>query len=76
MVLIPLGDDFRYDREIEWDQQYHNYMKLFDYMNNNPSLKVRARFGVVSDFFRAQDGGDAVDPKSGRKKYLLFMYCR
>ena len=51
VVMIPIGDDFRYDREIEWDQQYLNYAKLFDYMNEN--WNVRARFGTVRDYFTA-----------------------
>uniref|UniRef100_A0A0R3RZZ4 Alpha-mannosidase n=1 Tax=Elaeophora elaphi TaxID=1147741 RepID=A0A0R3RZZ4_9BILA len=56
VLLVPLGDDFRYDTEFEWSNQYANYMKLFKYMNAKSEWNVNARFGTLEDYFRLVHG--------------------
>uniref|UniRef100_A0A914BV68 Alpha-mannosidase n=2 Tax=Acrobeloides nanus TaxID=290746 RepID=A0A914BV68_9BILA len=51
VILVPLGDDFRYDSLTEWNDQYKNYKMLFDYMNSNKDLNINARFGTLHDYF-------------------------
>lgn len=55
VVLMPLGDDFRYNVADEWDQQYSNYAKIIEHINTNKDLYKGAEitFGTPSDYFRA-----------------------
>ncbi|XP_053680748.1 alpha-mannosidase 2 [Anopheles nili] len=62
-VLIPLGDDFRYTTSNEWEAQRVNFEQLFNYINNEPSLNVEAKFATLQDYFdavRATSGSDGM----------------
>ncbi|XP_048738238.1 alpha-mannosidase 2-like isoform X2 [Ostrea edulis] len=50
-ILVPLGDDFRYDSAQEWDQQYQNYNMLINYMNARDDWKIDVQFGTLKDYF-------------------------
>ncbi|XP_040014049.1 alpha-mannosidase 2 [Xiphias gladius] len=41
VLLVPLGDDFRYVESSEWDAQFSNYQKLFDYFDQHPELHIK-----------------------------------
>lgn len=54
VALIPLGDDFRYNHQVEFDQQYLNYQKLADYINlNKDKYNAEVVFGTPRDYFKA-----------------------
>ena len=57
-ILVPLGDDFRYDHPNEWDQQYENYQKLMKYMNAKTEWKINVKFGTLTEYFKMIRDGE------------------
>ena len=53
VVLVPLGDDFRYSSMAEANNQFENFERIFAYLNSHPELNVQAQFGTMSDYFAA-----------------------
>lgn len=51
VALVPLGDDFRYNHDEEWDQQYENYAKIIEYINSREDWNANVRFGTLKDYF-------------------------
>eukprot|EP00040_Diaphanoeca_grandis_P036871 m.237323 g.237323 ORF g.237323 m.237323 type:complete len:469 (+) comp33707_c1_seq1:327-1733(+) len=52
-VLIPLGDDFRWDTTKEARAQYDNYMRMFNFINSHPEYNAKLRFGTLSDYYQS-----------------------
>jgi len=50
VVLVPLGDDFRYNNAAEFDQQYTNYMQIMEFINSH-DYHAKVTFGTLSDYF-------------------------
>ncbi|XP_013414092.1 alpha-mannosidase 2 isoform X2 [Lingula anatina] len=53
VIFVPIGDDFRYNHLVEWDQQYQNYKKLIDFVNSKENWNVKMQFGTLNDYFEA-----------------------
>ncbi|XP_065841742.1 alpha-mannosidase 2-like isoform X2 [Oscarella lobularis] len=52
-LLIPLGDDFRYDVALGAQRQFSNYEALFRHINNNPEMRAKIQWGTLSDYFKS-----------------------
>ena len=70
VLLVLLGDDFRYTTGTEFDQQFENWNRLFRYFNDHSrQLFVEAQFGTLKDYFRAVD--EALE-KRQRERDLIY----
>jgi alpha-mannosidase II len=67
VVLMVLGDDFRFNSESEWSQHFDNFIPLFKYMNEKYAANLEIGFGTYSDYFRELDkwyDGKKIKPKT------------
>ncbi|CAI5458439.1 unnamed protein product [Closterium sp. Yama58-4] len=60
VLLVPLGDDFRYSSMLEAHAQFHSYELLFAFINSRKSLKVNASFGTLDEYFTAMRADEHV----------------
>ncbi|CAF0946516.1 unnamed protein product [Brachionus calyciflorus] len=51
VLLVVLGDDFRYQSMNEAKMQFENYEKLMDYMNSKAEFNVNIKWGTLKDYF-------------------------
>jgi alpha-mannosidase II len=42
----------RFDKELEWDQQYGNFSRLMKYMNSRKDWNVKVSWGTLKDYFK------------------------
>ncbi|KAJ1366365.1 hypothetical protein KIN20_027004 [Parelaphostrongylus tenuis] len=42
VILMMLGDDFRFDMIDEWHQHYDNFLPLFEEINSGHRAKIRS----------------------------------
>ncbi|VDP78722.1 unnamed protein product [Echinostoma caproni] len=52
VLLVPLGDDFRFLSTTEWELQLNNYNQIIHYLEAHPELRVKLRFATLSEYFR------------------------
>ncbi|KAH7637283.1 alpha-mannosidase-like protein [Dermatophagoides farinae] len=50
-LLVPLGDDFRYDDIKEWRNQYDNYRSIMHFLNTRSEFNVEIKFATLSEYF-------------------------
>ena len=63
VLLVPVGDDFRYPLASEWQDVRNNFAKLFPYINSHPEFNMEVKFGTLKDYFEASKNRQKDDIK-------------
>ncbi|KAI6209380.1 Alpha-mannosidase [Aphelenchoides besseyi] len=50
-VFLNIGEDFRYVSPLEFPTIDYNFKQIFEYLEQNPKLNVKGRFGTLKDYF-------------------------
>ncbi|KAI6219303.1 Alpha-mannosidase [Aphelenchoides fujianensis] len=69
-LLVPLGDDFRFDTRAEWAAQHANYGRLFADVNNRTELNVHARFGTLREYFEVVDEKEKMESSTDCPRFF------
>ena len=48
-----MGDDFRFESDLEWQRQTENYEKIMSYVNGKPALNAQIQWGTLEDYYDA-----------------------
>jgi alpha-mannosidase II len=76
VVLVPLGDDFRYSDIGEAQNQFENYERLMKYMNERKDWNVNVRFGTLREYFElAMKNNEKTDKKVETFSGDFFTYA-
>lgn len=51
MLLVPFGDDLRFNEEKEWDSQFDNLTMLMDYMNAQSDMNIEVCLAFMSPHY-------------------------
>lgn len=64
VLLVPLGDDFRFLSTAEWALQLENYNRIIKVLDRHPEYRVKLRFATLSEYFEAFYRRHGFEPRS------------
>lgn len=72
-ILVPVGDDFRFDTSHEWDMHYKNYRKVMDYINSKVDWDMNIQFGTLKDYFKLLRNDEKRKSKQNSKNHFPVL---